>query len=114
MIVCVVLGRANRVGLHLLDRHKGDQPSQLEERQICILEWPVTLFTGLTYLLLIAQEDGGNDGRLQGVVESGHQVIHAVVVPEASQVTQHELNLAVADEHEHKAANSKEPKQEAD
>lgn len=67
---------------------------------------------GNTYVLLVAQEDGGDDGRLQGVVEGGHEVIHSVVVPETAQVAQHQLNLAIGDEHQHEAANGKEPQQQ--
>lgn len=65
-----------------------------------------------TYVLFISQEDSGNDGRLQRVVERGHEIIHAVIVPETAQVSHHELDLTVADEHQHKATDGEEPQQE--
>lgn len=64
--------------------------------------------------MLVTQEDGGNDGRLQGVVEGRHQVVHAVIVPESRKVSQHELYLSVTNEHEHEASDGKEPEQQTD
>ena len=67
-----------------------------------------------TYFLFISQEYGSKNSTLQRIIECGHQVVHPVVVPKSSQISKHQLYLSVADEHQHKSTNCKEPKQKAD